>query len=886
VLIMHTLRQQKDWSALNAHYRRLVDRSSWCTLLLAHSPQQLPHGWTHTVLLPTVEMHTELIDKRGAPWAASNRAELAELAHEEYSSFSELDMLLHHALSDARNSMGLPRSCLGCRTHQAISELQHVQAMSKTAPTEVRAFLASCTYSITPPPPDWPGTLPAAQLLQANTTGLGISSIRMTLPMIDAETPLSEAEQACVMHNSQLEEHTVVAWLLWCRLAPLEVLQCTHNQLVSKDIIALGTVAPALDALRLLDDDAPADDVALLLALRKFGTLVGRDIGDADWTQERYRSSAPYAYREAFVGSARYRDLFSKHTRLVIARTIRNTYDKRMPSIEEWWKGRFTSTSSGSSSNRHSVDNQKTDLHTSADRPNKRVVYAYLPDDAPISMLRRPPHILARASVKPEPGRKHRALYAACDCSSIIASYASHGLESAMRWGGMVAKQKPEDVLEWLELHNMSQKTGGTWLSLDYTDFNKEHRTWELAAINFELAREWQKHPLGTARTEKATTAYWTAQSHYNRLVTHKDEQWAPEHGLFSGHRDTARDNTLLHKIYQSMQLDVLQGLFEASNPLIGTFMCGDDEDTLLKNKRMAMAYYGVGVAMGWHFNPKKQMLSQKRHEFLQYMCNGSGAVTQPLIPNVVAFVNGNWYKNPLLDPVSMGESILAMGTEMVCRGAPPVPVAGYVTRCARSWYRWLYGQNVRWDQLLSSRLQLAYGVQPYSSQDIVEQDPNPKLLPTIHSHNPPALQTLIKKWWPLFSTLEPTERQRIINGLKEDTLRSWYTAAWNQKPTLPPLPTGHEPRLQITLPMPAQSTEAWFSGMHALAGGESLSKSQLAGLLGMPLALLQAIDLQTLNSLGNPTVSGYLNLPLDDIAPNTSKALAERYSGTLPWLR
>jgi hypothetical protein len=497
---------------------------------------------------------------------------------------------------------------------------------------------------------------------------LGLAKARLTLAMLDRLATLTSVEQTAVMLNIHLEEHTVVAWLLWCRLAPLATAAFPPDTVPLLLLDHITYAKPLLDQLRLLPSNAPTTDLQLLLVLRKFHTLCGRDLQPADWATEQANSRSTYADRTRVLGARRYYQLFRQHSQMAALRTISVTYNQRLPTLDTWWARRLVSTPSGSSSNRHSVDEYRTPLHASTDRPNKRVVYAHAPNDWPAKLLALEPHCIARCSTKPEPGRRRRALYAACDCSTVLASWASYGLEDAMRWGGMVARQAPSDVHSWLQHHASSQAVGGVWLSLDYSDFNKEHRWWELAAINLDLAKAWLTHPQRDIVQSKHSAAIWTAQSHRARWATEGSTTWMPLHGLFSGHRDTGRDNTLLHQIYQEIQLTVANDLCADFRRPITSYKCGDDEDTWFPTDTDALLYYGVGAAMGWHFNPRKQMLGPAYHEFLQFMCAGTDGPSQPLVPSLVAFVSGNWYKDPLADIAGMAEAIVRVGIELISR--------------------------------------------------------------------------------------------------------------------------------------------------------------------------------------------------------------------------
>ncbi|KRY03057.1 hypothetical protein T12_16520, partial [Trichinella patagoniensis] len=104
-----------------------------------------------------------------------------------------------------------------------------------------------------------------------------------------------------------------------------------------------------------------------------------------------------------------------------------------------------------------------------------------------------PPCQHGRQSVKNEPGKKHRALYAADDECSFVSAYASAGMEKHMNVLGMCPQQRPGDILSWWRQHQI-RRGGGCWMSVEFTDFNKEHSALELYELNRALAEAWYSH--------------------------------------------------------------------------------------------------------------------------------------------------------------------------------------------------------------------------------------------------------------------------------------------------------------------------------------------------------------------------------------------------------
>jgi hypothetical protein len=867
-----------------------LDNHHYCLPVVGHHPKQFPPHWVLVPLMLTPELHHSNLSDRddssirhafqrrgdkhyhGAPLLA-NRDSLVSYVKTKY-------------MQHCRDRKEL--SCIGCETHKNASELQGLRATSDLAAVEIRARIAElATTPEVSVEANSTSVLEMSRNFQSNTSLLGLGKARLSLLTLDGIRPLSNSEKKCCVINKGVEEHTIVSWLLWLQLVDLSGADTNQSKLYYLPLGEISGFKPLLDNLRLIGDVAEPRDVALFLALRKFPSFSGRDLLPSDWETEKNNSTNRYSNRENTISAGFYKKLFVETAYNVALTTVRNTYDRRYPSMEHWWARRVLSSPSGSSSYRHIVDNHRDALHTTNDRANKRVAYAYLPDDMPYRLLSHTPHCVARCSTKPEPGQKRRALYAACDCSSIVAEWASYGIEDAMRWGGMAARQTPADVLEWLNSHSSSLSAGGIWLSLDYSDFNKEHREWELATLNYILGNCWKNHPDKNLSSTKSACAYWTALSHMNRFCKLDGKYWKPESGLFSGHRDTMRDNTMLHKIYQEMQLSLLELLIRKPTRPIKSYMCGDDEDSWFGNEQEAVMYYGVGAAVGWHFNPRKQMLSRNRHEFLQIMCNGHTSPTHPLISNTIAFVHGNWYKTPLVDAHSCAESILRLGIELVNRGGSADVASAITYKCINVWYRWLYGWNVHWENLLSDRI-LEHPALSHDWCDI--QRPQTvegglQLQQAIRKRNPPGVQAVLREWWPLLETVRSPARMPIVDAFKLDAFRTWYAGAWNHNIPKPELRVGRTAEFRFVSKRPASLAETLLVGEHSTNDEDTLTDKKLAGILGISLQLLHAIDLKQLNTTNNPFVAGYMHYTQEQPQNTTIKCMVGDLSGSLPWL-
>lgn len=696
-------------------------------------------------------------------------------------------------------------------------------------------------------------------MLQGNTSAVGKSKAQLTLVMLDQLKPLSSHEQRAVMLNKEEEEHTVVAWLFWHRIR--STLPCQLEAIDWLDIPCkeLKELKDYLDLLRLAPDSRTNGEA--LTSLRKFGNLSGRDLAEADWDAERLHTNERYAGRGRWFGLW-YVKRFRHYAKMVATRTIRNLVGQRIATLDEWWSARLINTPSGSSSHRHVVDHERDRLHKTSDRPNKRVVFAHQPDDWPRKLLQLEPHCIARCSTKPEPGRKRRALYAACDCSSVISSYASLGIENAMRWGGMAARQAPSDVLNWVEAHVANERAGGCWLSLDYSDFNKEHSAWELALLNVELAHAWTQLAPINVKADKLAATTWTAASHLKRECRQHGRIWRPQAGLFSGHRDTARDNTMLHWIYQQLQLEIGEQFLGVTPNIVRTFMCGDDEDTLLTSLDHAVLYYSIGAAAGWHFNPRKQMVSKHFHEFLQYLCSGQKDITQPLAAAAVSAVNGNWYKDPTHDVRGMADSFIKTGLELAIRQAHAPTALEAARAMANNWYRWQYGQNVRWDALISTSLRSHpilkdWGMAIAPISELTHTADN-ELLKAIDKRNPPGVQAALRKWWPLLELVPPGARHAAVQSIKLDAFKTWYTAQWNTNSIKPPLEAGKVPLMTVCESPHTTIYESLLLGIHRSIPDDEPTIQRVAAITGYPVPLLSAVPKATLSHKAGHLLSGY----------------------------
>jgi hypothetical protein len=323
----------------------------------------------------------------------------------------------------------------------------------------------------------------------------------------------------------------------------------------------------------------------------------------------------------------------------------------------------------------------------------------------------------------------------------------------------------------------------------------------------------------------------------------------------------------MLHHVYSTIQRQLLSELGVMLDPVYSV-MCGDDEDTHYRRSDDAYMHYAAATAAGWHLNPRKQMIGSHTHEFVQVLCDGSRAPTQPLIPNVVAFVDGNWYKDPLQDIGAAAESVMRMGIELIQRGAQPAATLQLCYGVNNRWYRWVYGHNVLWDRLLSNELR----THPILAACRLDTLPTiapaavvpPTLSDEIRKHHPPALSALEHKLWPLLQLIDGRARKRIMSDVLWDAFRGWYTTAWNAALPRPDVAAGKPHPPVPSGAIPATLDEVITVGLHALDRDDSPNDKQIAGITGVPLQLLRALPLHQVALTAGTVVAGYTSLLTD----------------------
>lgn len=416
------------------------------------------------------------------------------------------------------------------------------------------------------------------------------------------------------------------------------------------------------------------------LWIRKYKNLFGRRKGQCDVDLERARYHPAYCMRKIsqlgnYPSRKTYLHTFWRHVLKITDAVISNMNAIKIDSLQEWWTKRVNTIASGSSSNRHMLDQYivQDSRITNSDRPNKKAVSEVYHSTYIYELLRKQPIMIARRSTKNEPGLKQRALYAVDDDAVIISAFASMGVEKMMNIFGMCPQQKPSDVLQWWK-DGKERRATEVWLSADYTDFNKEHSSIELELLNLAFAYSWiRKCKDPSIAREKTFCSLWVAEAQRHRFV--KTEEGKLERvfsALFSGSRDTARDNTLLHQVYHNIIVEWLDENIPHWGRVKKAHMCGDDEDVLFSDPLAAALYYHTIKHIGWHTNDSKQMCGYTCHEFLQKFPHEEKGCIAPIASMISALCSGQWYTTPGMQQDCAVSAISDQMWELIVRGGDP----------------------------------------------------------------------------------------------------------------------------------------------------------------------------------------------------------------------
>lgn len=424
--------------------------------------------------------------------------------------------------------------------------------------------------------------------------------------------------------------------------------------------------------------------VDLPLLLRKLGNICARSKDDADWAAEEHRRviNTPAHFYPAGDGSLD-RETWKKEAGRILTQFSRLVVgkmgsDMRLEHPTVWWNSRVAWAPQGSAEMSKLAVKEIEDAegmeHDSARRANKRAVAATLPDEFYALKLASMPLKVPRRSTKNEPGLKNRALFAQDDGSFWVSSYSSVAMEKNICEEGIFAQQTPADVAGWVENHRRAVAAGEHFLSLDYSDYNSEHEHWMLERTDLAFAEAWDEL-LGTTEVgrHKAYAARWAAYAHQNAWVDFGEGQVRVLGGLFSGDRNTSRDNCILHHVYSTL-------MRRAAREHMDDFcfrsiaMTGDDEDATFGGWVDALLYMSLHARAGFVLKVEKQLAGDANsptHEYLQRALTGTNRPSQPLAAAMAQVCSGNWYKETYTWLDGLITATTQNCWELVVRGLP-----------------------------------------------------------------------------------------------------------------------------------------------------------------------------------------------------------------------
>jgi len=380
--------------------------------------------------------------------------------------------------------------------------------------------------------------------------------------------------------------------------------------------------------------------------LRKLIALCGRTQEEADWDKEMFERTRPTtekgAYADGVISSEAYRKIRKQVLAKVACLAVRQM-QRTGGSAEEHWQERWVRVPHGTTSLGGPLKAKLKELDTRLDwqmRATKPTVMEVLTRDDVLHWCSQTPRCEARGSTKPEPGLKRRALLAVDDCTAWIAGYASHRVETATKYGGMVLRQDPVDVAEWAAFDAGLP----VWrVSNDYDNFNILHSLQSLAMVDLAFSAAWEECPEEWAK-DKVAAHKWVAASYKRAFIRTPAGESRVMCGLWSGHRNTARDNTILHLVYLECVLSVMRQLFP-NDAAVKRRLCGDDETVSYNSWEAAACHALVADALGFKSQVAKGLLSRSRDEFLQLMRHPGNLPTYPVAHTILTFCSGNWYK-------------------------------------------------------------------------------------------------------------------------------------------------------------------------------------------------------------------------------------------------
>lgn len=463
------------------------------------------------------------------------------------------------------------------------------------------------------------------------------------------------------------------------------------------------------------------------LMLRKLPNIVARNKDEADWASEEHRRRVDTPVHmmpmpDGTLSRSKWLVTMYGYLQGFTDRVIGGMVsDMRLEDLDTWWSSRAAWAPQGSSNNsKAAVAAVEADLGSplpAGARANKRTVAVTLEDDHVHWTMLGLPVKKPRRSTKNEPGLKNRALFAQDDSSFFVSSYASVAMEKSINIDGIYAQQSPDDVATWVRNHQRDSALGCCFLSLDYSDYNAEHELTALAMVDACMAVSWSKLGGGTKLSrEKAAACVWAAKAHLNSWVDFGNPEGAVRinSGLFSGDRNTSRDNCILHAVYSNaMQWAARQILPEFS--IVNIAMTGDDEDASFIHWVDALLYMSLHAQAGFVLKVAKQLSGSAQcptHEYLQRALTTDARPSRPLAAALAQVMSGNWYKDQYIWFDGVIQSVTSNCWELHTRGVPiwisrqlAAIVLNRVMQVKRSgqWVKlewWSYRTCGKWDPL------------------------------------------------------------------------------------------------------------------------------------------------------------------------------------------
>lgn len=254
---------------------------------------------------------------------------------------------------------------------------------------------------------------------------------------------------------------------------------------------------------------------------------------------------------------------------------------------------------------------------------NKRGYYETVDvDDFVNKLYESEPSEVAKGSEKFENG-KSRAIYGVEPTHYAINSYGTEiveryiskldGVEKGITGTSQLAAERFRCLITKQDMTECTM--------LDYSDFNIQH-TARAQAMIFEALAEVGKEM--KFHDDWIQSQYWVARAKFNSSfrVPNDITEYAVTQGMFSGTRSTDLINTLLNRRYLLIAIDYVSTHYHVQPENMYHVHQGDDVWLSNSKRHWAAVVFYVLNAMGFVFNPLKQMFGHHRGEFLRVYYN------------------------------------------------------------------------------------------------------------------------------------------------------------------------------------------------------------------------------------------------------------------------